>query len=65
MRVKTMKNSEMKVNIELNFDEIQTISGVFFHYYQTLKQSHMCEVEEKCEKSITYKLIEAEKNIFK
>ena len=58
-----MKNSEMKVNIELTHEEIQVISGVFFHYYQTLKQTHMCEVEEKCEKTITYKLIEAEREI--
>jgi len=58
-----MKNSEMKVKIELNFDEIQVISGLIFHYYQTLKQPHMCEVEKKCEKTITYKLVEAEREI--
>lgn len=58
-----MKNSEMKVKIELNFDEIQVISGLIYEYYQTLKQTHMCEVEEKCEKTITYKLVEAEREI--
>ena len=63
MRVKTMKNSEMKVNIELNFDEIQTISGVFFHYYQSLTQQHMCDTEKLCEKTILKKLVEAEREI--
>ena len=57
-----MKNT---VKIELNFDEIQTLQGLIFEYYQTLKQTHMCEVEKMCEKTITYKLNEAEKNIFK
>ena len=52
------------VKIELTFDEIQTISGVFYQYYQSLSQPHMCEVEEKCEKSITYKLVEAERKLF-
>ena len=57
-----MKNT---VKIELTFDEIQTLQGLIYEYYQTLKQTHMCEVEKMCEKTITYKLNEAEVNIFK
>ena len=51
------------VKIELTHEEIQVISGVFYHYYQSLKQPHMCEEEKKCEKTITYKLVEAEREI--
>ena len=57
-----MKNT---VKIELNFDEIQTLQGIIYEYYQTLKQPHMCETEKMCEKTITYKLNEAETNIYK
>ena len=56
-----MKNT---VKIELTFNEIQTLQGLIYEYYQTLKQTHMCEVEKMCEKTITYKLNEAEKEIF-
>lgn len=59
-RGNNMKNT---VKIELTHEEIQVISGVFYQYYQSLRQPHMCEVEEKCEKSITYKLVEAEREI--
>ena len=59
-RGNNMKNT---VKIELTHEEIQVISGVFYQYYQILNEKHMCEVEEKCEKSITYKLVEAEREI--
>lgn len=61
MRGNIMKNT---VKIELNFDEIQVLQGLIYEYYQTLKQPHMCEVEKMCEKTITYKLNEAETEIF-
>jgi len=52
----------MKLN--LTFDEAQVIQGVFYQYYQALRQEVMCDVEKKCVESITYKLNQFERKYF-
>lgn len=55
----------MNNTLELTFEELQVLQGLIYEYYQTLKQVPMCEVEEKCVKTITYKLNTLENEFFK
>jgi hypothetical protein len=52
------------MKLDLTFDEVQVIQGVFYQYYQALRQDTMCDVEKKCVESITYKLNQFETNYF-
>jgi len=57
-------NDEVHMKLDLTFDEVQVIQGVFYQYYQALRQEVMCDVEKKCVESITYKLNQFETNYF-
>lgn len=56
-----MKN----VNIEMTNEEIQTLRGILFEYYQTLKQDYMCDEERIAHESLEYKLAQAENESFR
>lgn len=51
-------------NVKLNINEISTLRGILFEYYQTLRQDYMCDEEREAHVSLESKLAKIENEFF-
>ena len=51
-------------NVKLNINEISTLRGILFEYYQTLRQEYMCDEEREAHVSLESKLAKIENEFF-
>ena len=51
-------------NVKLNINEISTLRGILFEYYQTLRQEYMCDEEREAHVSLESKLAKIENDFF-
>ena len=51
-------------NVKLNINEISTLRGILFEYYQTLRQEYLCDEEREAHVSLESKLAKIENEFF-
>jgi len=66
MTVQTEKKeiTMIEKNVKLNINEISTLRGILFEYYQTLRQEYMCDEEREAHVSLESKLAKIENEFF-
>ena len=66
MTVQTEKKeiTMIEKNVKLNLNEISTLRGILFEYYQTLRQDYMCDEEREAHLSLESKLAKIENEFF-
>lgn len=66
MTVQTEKKeiTMIEKNVKLNINEISTLRGILFEYYQTLRQDYMCDEEREAHVSLESKLAKIENEFF-